>query len=91
MAKITIMGTGGFGVALAVMCHRFGHDVTLWGKFPEEIQQIRSWGEHKKLLPGVAVHSGIHLTSDLEEGRCRPLPFERRLGLPMGFWARKPW
>ncbi len=69
MAKITIMGTGGFGVALAVMCHRFGHDVTLWGKFPEEIQQIRSWGEHKKLLPGVAVHSGIHLTSDLEEGK----------------------
>ena len=25
MAKITIMGTGGFGVALAVMSHRFGH------------------------------------------------------------------
>ena len=69
MARITIMGTGGFGVALAVMCHKFGHQVTLWGKFPEEIQQIRRYGEHKKLLPGVAVDSGIHLTSDLEEGR----------------------
>ena len=41
MAKITIMGTGGFGVSLAVICHRFGHEVTLWGKFPDEISEIR--------------------------------------------------
>jgi len=69
MAKITIMGTGGFGVSLAVICHRFGHKVTLWGKFPDEIKEIRDHGEHKRLLPGVAVDSKINITSSLEEGR----------------------
>ena len=69
MAKITIMGTGGFGVSLAVICHRFGHEVTLWGKFPDEISEIRKHGEHKKLLPGVAVDSKINITSNLEEGK----------------------
>lgn len=69
MAKITIMGTGGFGVSLAVICHRFGHKVTLWGKFKEEIEQIRKNGEHRKLLPGVAVDSQINITSDTEEGK----------------------
>ena len=34
MAKIVILGTGGFGTSLAVMCQRFGHDVTLWGEIP---------------------------------------------------------
>lgn len=53
--KIAILGTGGFGVALSVMCRRFGQDVTLWGKFPEEIAEIRRYGEHKRLLPGVPV------------------------------------
>ena len=47
MAQITIMGTGGFGIALAVMCHRYGHQVTLWGKFPEEVATIVKNGEHK--------------------------------------------
>lgn len=44
MSKIAILGTGGFGVALSVMCHRYGHQVTLWGKFPQEIAEIRQYG-----------------------------------------------
>ncbi len=69
MAQITIMGTGGFGIALAVMCHRYGHQVTLWGKFPEEVATIVKNGEHKKLLPGVPVNPGIHVTAQLEDGK----------------------
>lgn len=69
MAKITIMGTGGFGVSLAVICHRYGHEVTLWGKFKEEIEEIRTHGEHRKLLPGVAVNSKINITDDENNGK----------------------
>ena len=65
MSKIAILGTGGFGVALSVMCHRYGHQVTLWGKFPQEIAEIRQYGEHKRLLPGVPVDSAIELTADI--------------------------
>ena len=65
MSEIAILGTGGFGVSLAAMCHRYGHHVTLWGKFPEEIAEIRKHGEHKRLLPGVPVDSAIELTADI--------------------------
>ena len=65
MSNLTILGTGGFGIALAAMCHRYGHTVTLWGKFPEEIAEIRQCGEHRRLLPGVPVDSAIELTADI--------------------------
>lgn len=69
MTKVTIMGTGGFGVSLAVMCCRYGCDVTLWGKFPAEVEAIVRDGEHKKLLPGVPVDPAIRVTSRLEDGK----------------------
>ena len=64
MAKITVLGCG-WGTALAVMANRYGHQVTLWSCFPEEIESIRRHGEHKKLLPGVAVSPKIELTTDI--------------------------
>ena len=64
MAKISILGTGGFGVSLAATCYKYGHKVTLWGLFPEEVAAIVRDGEHKKLLPGVPV---IRLTANLED------------------------
>lgn len=67
MAKISILGTGGFGVSLAATCHRYGHDVTLWGLFQQEVDTIIRDGEHKKLLPGVPVNPGIHVTADIQQ------------------------
>lgn len=64
MASIVIAGCG-WGTALAVMCQRRGHQVTLWSPYEEEIALIRQHGEHKKLLPGVPVPPSIALTSDL--------------------------
>lgn len=65
MAKITVLGSGGWGTALAVMANRHGHEVTLWSPFQEEVDSIRRRGEHKKLLPGVAVSPKIDLTCDI--------------------------
>ncbi len=67
MAKISILGTGGFGVSLAATCFRYGHDVTLWGLFEEEVNAIIRDGEHKKLLPGVPVNPGIRVTADIRD------------------------
>ena len=64
MARIFVLGSGGFGTALAVMAHKYGQQVTLWAAFQEEIDEIRFYGENKKKLPGVAVglaQGGIHL------------------------------
>lgn len=67
MAKISILGTGGFGVSLAATCFRYGHEVTLWGLFQQEVDAIIRDGEHKKLLPGVPVNPGIRVTADISE------------------------
>ena len=58
MAKIVILGSGGFGLSLAIMAEHCGHDVTVWSKFQSEIDDIRSHGEHVQKLPGVPCSSG---------------------------------
>ncbi|MDE5946173.1 MAG: NAD(P)-dependent glycerol-3-phosphate dehydrogenase [Oscillospiraceae bacterium] len=65
MAKITILGSGGFGLSLAVMAEKFGHSVTVWSKFQSEIDSIRAKGEHLEKLPGVPISEKIVLSSDI--------------------------
>lgn len=65
MSDIAILGSGGFGTALAVMADKYGHNVILWSAFEQEISSIRRDGEHKKLLPGVCVSPTIELTTDI--------------------------
>lgn len=66
MAKIVILGSGGFGLSLAVMAeHCGGHDVTVWSKFQSEIDDIRTHGEHTQKLPGVPISESIAMTSDI--------------------------
>lgn len=62
--KITILGCG-FGTALSVLWDKGGHEITAWTKYEEEISDILRYGEHKKLLPGVAVSNRISFTSDI--------------------------
>lgn len=62
--KITILGCG-FGTALAVLWNKAGHEITAWTKNTEEIADILRCGEHKRLLPGVAVSNRISFTSDI--------------------------
>ena len=65
MAKIVILGSGGFGLSLAIMAEHCGHDVTVWSKFQSEIDDIRSHGEHVQKLPGVPISESIAMTSDI--------------------------
>ena len=67
MAKIAVLGAGGWGTALSIMCCKNGHKVGLWSPFETEIEQIRRDGEHRKLLPGVPVPVEIGLTSAIED------------------------
>lgn len=68
MARVVVLGSGGFGISLAVMLHKYGHQVCMWSKFPQEIESIRRFGENRKLLPGVSVSPQIELTSNIEDG-----------------------
>lgn len=65
MAKISIVGTGTWGIALAMQLRRNGHEVTAWSKIPEEIEYLKEHHAHKS-LPGVILPDGIVYTTDLE-------------------------
>ncbi|HAN44826.1 MAG TPA: glycerol-3-phosphate dehydrogenase [Ruminococcaceae bacterium] len=67
MADILILGAGGFGVSLAVMCRSCGHKVTVWTPFENEAQLLLKDREHKKLLPGIIIPQEIEITSKLPE------------------------
>lgn len=67
MAKIGILGAGGFGTSLAVICDQSGHDVTLWSAVKSEIDDIHQHGENKRLLPGIPVNPQINLTTEISD------------------------
>lgn len=64
--KISVLGSGGWGCALASVLVENQNEVTLWSKFEAEMQMIRDTGENKDKLPGVKLPSQMYLTSDVE-------------------------
>lgn len=65
MSNIAILGSGGFGCSLAVMCAGCGHRVLLWSPFEAEVAQLRATREHSKLLPGIKLPENVEITDDL--------------------------
>lgn len=64
MSKITILGSGGFGLSLAIMCDKMEHEVTVWSKFQDEIDALRRTGELRAKLPGAVISDKVKLTTD---------------------------
>lgn len=65
MSKIAVLGSGGWGTALAIMCSKCGFGVSMWSPFEEEINTLKRDREHKKLLPGVKIPESMELTCDI--------------------------
>lgn len=82
MAEIIILGSGGFGISLAVMLNKLGHDVTVWSAFEEELETIRHDGEHRAKLPGVKIPKEIKLVSDISCAAGKKIVL---LGIPSPF------
>lgn len=68
--KISIIGDGGWGSANAILLANSGHDVTLWGAFPEYVAEMEKSRENTKFLPGVKLPPSITLTSDCCKAVC---------------------
>jgi len=64
--KISLLGDGGWGTALARLLCGNGHRVTLWGNFPEVTAGMRRNRENVKFLPGITLPEGLDLSNDLE-------------------------
>ena len=66
MAKISIIGGGSWGIALSVLLHNNGHQVTVWSAVESEIAMLQKEHEHK-MLPGVKLPEDMRLTTDDKE------------------------
>lgn len=66
LKKIAVMGSGGWGTAMAMSAVSSGHDVTVWSAFPEEIARIVETGENP-LLPNVKMPRELKFTSDIAD------------------------
>lgn len=67
MAKIGVIGSGSWGIALSVLLNNNGHKVTVWSKFQDEIDMLNKKREHVDKLPGVKLADDMMFTSDLQE------------------------
>ena len=66
MAKISILGGGSWGIALAVLLHNNGHQVCVWSALEKELNMLRENHEHN-MLPGVKLADDIEFTGDCKE------------------------
>lgn len=67
MANITIIGAGSWGIALATVLCKNGHNVTIWSIVKQEIEMLKETHEHKDKLPGVILDDSIEFTDNIEE------------------------
>ena len=73
MADICVLGSGGWGTAVALLLNSNGHRVTLWSYSEEESENLRKYRENKPFLPGVTIPDEICLTSDINSCRSKQL------------------
>ena len=67
MKKISFLGAGSWGTALAILCANNGHKVTIWSKIKSETDMLREKREHVDRLPGVKLPDSIEIEDDLEK------------------------
>lgn len=64
--RITLLGAGSWGTALALLLARNNCEVLLWGHDENEIAGLEQYREHRQLLPGYILPEQISLTTSLK-------------------------
>ena len=62
--KVTVLGSGAWGTALAIVLVENGNDVTMWSHREEAVAEMQRLGTNPK-LKGVPLPKELHLSSDL--------------------------
>lgn len=65
--KITVIGSGGWGTAIAILLAKKGYDVYLWSWIQEETDRLSRDRENKEFLPGVPFPENITCSHDMGE------------------------
>ncbi len=65
MAKVSVIGSGSWGTAVAIMLAENGHTVTLWSYLEKESAELQKKRENIPFLPGVPIPEQVSFTASL--------------------------
>jgi glycerol-3-phosphate dehydrogenase (NAD(P)+) len=65
--RISVLGDGGWGTALALVSARKGNETLLWSAFPEYAQELDAKRMNRKFLPEIPIPKNVTITSDLDQ------------------------
>jgi glycerol-3-phosphate dehydrogenase (NAD(P)+) len=63
--KVSVIGDGGWGTALALVNLRRGNEVLLWSVFPDYAKTLERKRVNERFLPGVRLPKDLRITSNL--------------------------
>ena len=67
MAKISVIGSGGWGIALTILLHKNGYNLTIWSFDKKEVEELKATRQNKTKLPNILLSEDIEVTNDLKE------------------------
>lgn len=65
--KVTVLGDGGWGTAIALVNQRRGNEVMMWSAFKDYAEVLREERENIKFLPGVELPKDLRITFSLQD------------------------
>lgn len=94
--RISILGAGAWGTALALNAARAGRDVVLWGRNPENLETISIKRQLPSYLPGITFDHPLETTIDITEAAdadcilmVTPAQSTHKIAEEIGFYVRK--
>ena len=65
MARIAVIGAGGWGTAMAILLKNIDHTVTLYARRSEFVEELATTRVNRTYLPGIQLPEGLLVTGDL--------------------------
>lgn len=67
MSKVSVLGSGSWGTAMAMCLADNGHDIVLWSRRNETTEKLAATHINDRYLPGVVLPENIAYTSDISK------------------------
>jgi len=65
--KVSILGSGAWGSTLAMVASDAGHDVLIWGRNSEVVEEINTRRRNERFLGPIELPANLRATSSIEE------------------------
>ena len=67
MSKVCVLGAGSWGTALASVLDENGHEVLIWARRQDQVDEINNKNTNEKYLPGVKLSKALRASSNIDQ------------------------